>query len=197
VAALVAATIVMLYQYEWKYEEAYWLFANRRFLVSAAMLFTLLGCGMLALRWNRRNPDAAASRVPPDLGVTLCILAAFLGLMVLTVECVQWCHLTYGEGIDGKKAAQMSVSVVWALYAAALLTVGFATRRRGWRLAGLILFGVTSVKLVFVDLAHLDQLYRILSFMALGLLLISASYLYHKLEKRLSVDTKGREGQSI
>lgn len=79
----------------------------------------------------------------------------------------------------------MSLSIAWGVYSIFMLITGFATRIRAWRLSGLILFGVTCLKLVIVDLARMEQLHRILSFMAVGLLLMAASYLYHRLEKRL------------
>jgi len=53
------------------------------------------------------------------------------------------------------------------------------------RLSALALFGITALKLVIVDLATLAQIYRIISFFVLGLLMIGASYLYHHIEKRL------------
>jgi uncharacterized membrane protein len=42
------------------------------------------------------------------------------------------------------------------------------------------------MKLVIVDMARDNLIYRIVSFLVLGLLMIGASYLYHRLEKRLA-----------
>jgi uncharacterized membrane protein len=79
----------------------------------------------------------------------------------------------------------MSVSIAWGVYSVVLLIIDFASRIRGWRLGGLILFGATCLKLVLLDLSNLEQIHRILTFFAVVLLLMAASYLYHKLEKRL------------
>jgi uncharacterized membrane protein len=70
--------------------------------------------------------------------------------------------------------------MVWALYAVALLATGFRRSVRWLRLAGLGLFGITAAKLVAVDLADVDPVYRALSFLVLGLLLTASSYLYHR-----------------
>jgi uncharacterized membrane protein len=80
--------------------------------------------------------------------------------------------------------ALMSLSVVWAVYAAAMLGVGFWRRTLPLRLAALALFGVTAAKVVAVDIAGVRQIYRVVSFFVLGLLMIGAGYLYHLIEKR-------------
>ncbi len=40
--------------------------------------------------------------------------------------------------------------------------------------------------LVLLDLTFLKDVYRIVSFLVLGLLMLAASYIYHRLEKRLT-----------
>ena len=79
----------------------------------------------------------------------------------------------------------MSVSIVWGVYASLLLAAGFWWRVRPMRAAALVLFGATALKLVLLDLAGVEQVYRIISFFVLGLLMVGASYLYHRVEKRL------------
>ncbi len=115
----------------------------------------------------------------------MIVLMAAAGFLLLSFECYDWCILKWGADQIGRRVANMSLSIAWGSYSIFLLITGFATRIRGWRLGGLVLFGVTCLKLVLIDLARLEQLHRILSFMAMGLLLMAASYLYHRLEKRL------------
>jgi type II secretory pathway pseudopilin PulG len=83
------------------------------------------------------------------------------------------------------RAGQMSVTVIWGVYAVGLLVIGFWRRLRVLRLAGLGLFALAAGKLVLVDLTGVQDIYRIVSFVALGLLMVAASYLYHRLERRL------------
>ena len=42
------------------------------------------------------------------------------------------------------------------------------------------LFGFTILKIFIYDLSFLDTLYRIFSFVALGLILLTVSYLYQR-----------------
>ncbi len=77
-------------------------------------------------------------------------------------------------------ARQMSYSIWIALNAAALLSVGFVFHRRVYRFVGLALFGLTSLKVLLVDMKNVNTLYRIASFIGVGLLLVAASWLYYK-----------------
>jgi uncharacterized membrane protein len=87
----------------------------------------------------------------------------------------------------------MSLSVVWGIYATAVLVIGFWRRVRSLRLSALGLFGLTVLKLVIVDMAKVEEVYRIVSFLVLGILMIGASYLYHRVEKRISTSSGGKE----
>ena len=75
---------------------------------------------------------------------------------------------------------QMALSVVWAVYAGVLAAVGFLRRSSVTRWAALALFALTIVKAMFVDIAELQQLYRIIVFFVLGILLLLVAWGYHK-----------------
>jgi uncharacterized membrane protein len=75
---------------------------------------------------------------------------------------------------------QMSLSGVWLFYSAALMAIGIWRKNRGMRLAAIALFGITILKIFIYDLSFLETLYRFLSFIALGVILIAVSYAYQK-----------------
>ena len=79
-----------------------------------------------------------------------------------------------------------AISVFWTLYAILLMAIGMVTRSAYLRWSSLILFGVTIIKVFLIDLSGLQTPYRIISFMALGVILLLASFLYFKYEKNLS-----------
>jgi len=70
------------------------------------------------------------------------------------------------------------LTLLWALYALGLLLGGLRTSVRGLRYAGLALFAVVIGKVFFIDLADLESIYRIVAFIALGVLLFIAALLY-------------------
>ena len=68
---------------------------------------------------------------------------------------------------------QMALSVLWAAYAAALAALGFVRRIAAIRWAALALFALTVIKAMLVDIAQLQQLYRIIVFFVLGILVVA------------------------
>lgn len=71
-----------------------------------------------------------------------------------------------------------SLSVLWSLYAAITLAFGMRRKRQYLRYGALILFGVTLCKVLFIDLTALPTLYRFISFIVVGVLLLVGAYGY-------------------
>ena len=65
----------------------------------------------------------------------------------------------------------MTFTLVWALFAVALLIAGIVIRSQPARIASLSLLVVTILKCFFHDLAQLGGLYRVFSFVGLALCL--------------------------
>ena len=74
----------------------------------------------------------------------------------------------------------LSLSMLWALYAALLIVLGFARRLRWVRLTGLALLMVPVVKLFVLDVFELEQGYRVAAFMSLGAILVAGGFLYQR-----------------
>ncbi len=75
---------------------------------------------------------------------------------------------------------QLSLSGVWLLYSGILLAAGIWKKSRGLRLFSIGLFGLTILKIFIYDLSFLETLYRIFSFVGLGLILLAVSYAYQR-----------------
>jgi hypothetical protein len=76
------------------------------------------------------------------------------------------------------KQAQVALSILWTALGVAALVVGLARSRPLVRELGLALLVVASAKVFLVDLSALDVAYRVLSFGALGLLLLVSAWLF-------------------
>jgi uncharacterized membrane protein len=86
--------------------------------------------------------------------------------------------------------AQLSAySVLWVLFAAALLIAGFIWNRRFYRITAIVLLFITIGKVLVFDTAEVAAPYRILSCAVLGGVLIALSALYYRLAPRLLVST--------
>ena len=110
-------------------------------------------------------------------GATAAILAAQLVSVVLLTTEIR-AFFPFGESTLTR---EMTISVTWAAYATVLIVVGLYKRYAPIRYFGIGLFAITIVKVFFADLAQLDRIYRVLSIMGLGVLLLLTSYLYQRM----------------
>jgi len=77
-------------------------------------------------------------------------------------------------------AGQLALSLLWSGYAGLLTTAGFRFRLRALRSTGLVLFGITLLKVIAIDIWELRQFYRIVALLALGLVLLGAAWIYQR-----------------
>jgi uncharacterized membrane protein len=82
-------------------------------------------------------------------------------------------------------ARQTGLSIWWGVYAIAALALGFAKRSAAVRYAGLALLILTLGKVMTVDMAEVRYVYRVLSLLGVGLLLVATSVGYAKLAPRI------------
>lgn len=86
--------------------------------------------------------------------------------------------------LEPRLARQMGLSLLWTVLAAVLIFWGVRAGSKALRWQGLALLGLTIFKVFLVDLSFLEQAYRIVSFMALGLVLLVVSFFYQRSLKR-------------
>jgi len=134
---------------------------------------------------------------------TACTMVAnFLMIYLISVEIIDYFGLKIKELSSGKDAYVPSrysyeekrtllsqrnacLSIVWAFYSILLIAIGIIKRYKPIRLMALILFGITTLKVFFMDLSYLQGFPRILSFIVLGLLLLGAGFLYNKYKDKI------------
>lgn len=81
-------------------------------------------------------------------------------------------------GVFLPKFAQGGISILWGVYALSLLTTGVLKYSKVLRYAGLALFSITVIKVFMTDLAALSQLYRIIAFVIVGIVLLGGAFVY-------------------
>lgn len=85
------------------------------------------------------------------------------------------------------------ISIYWSLFAITLLLAGILKGRAALRGIGLVLLGGTILKVFFVDLAGLDQLYRIIAFIVLGVVVLAGSFLYFRFSQHFETAKEDEE----
>lgn len=120
-------------------------------------------------------------------GAAVILLYLASGLIVTPFES--------GSAVDSAllsahQQGQMVLSVFWALVGVGTLVVGLRRDLRALRLAALTLLGVAVAKVFLFDLATLTSLYRVVSFVGLGMLLLVAAYVWQRLRPRALPDLR-------
>jgi uncharacterized membrane protein len=77
------------------------------------------------------------------------------------------------------------LTICWSLYAFVVLGLGFILRERTYRLLGLMILGTAIARVFLVDVWQFETIYRILSFLVLGAVLLIIGFLYNRLAETL------------
>jgi uncharacterized membrane protein len=146
----------------------------------------LAGCLLVVLAWLYGQVAGTlpylGERARRRLATVGSVAAAALLLWNLSVE-VMLMPLPETR-LDPEKLRSAVLSVLWALYAFTAMAWGLWRGQAALRIGAIALFAVTLVKVLVVDLAGLDALYRILSVLVLGAALLIASFLYARSRRR-------------
>lgn len=82
-------------------------------------------------------------------------------------------------------AKALGLTIFWGIYAGILLIIGISKRSYQIRSAAIFLLAIPVVKLFVYDTFNLEQIYRIISYVFLGILLIIGGFMYQKYEDRI------------
>ena len=110
-------------------------------------------------------------------GATAALALVFVNV---SLEVRRWFHgpvLTGGTTGDGE---WYGYSLAWLAYGAVLLAIGLRFNQIGARYAALAVLLVTVAKVFLSDMAALTGLYRVASFVGLGLSLVAVGHLYRR-----------------
>ena len=143
--------------------------ATTAIAVTLALLFAI---GRKVLKDNPAYPQA---------GPVFDLVLATTTVWVLTSELLQWLDLA---GVSD--SYKLWVSILWGVYALALIGLGIWKKKRHLRIAAIALFSLTLVKLFVYDIAHLNTLSKTLVFVSLGVILLIVSFLYNRYKQSIS-----------
>ncbi|MBR1157749.1 DUF2339 domain-containing protein [Bradyrhizobium elkanii] len=124
---------------------------------------------------------AVAGHRPAGYANTIAAGALVLALAYVTFEIRRLYHgpvLTRGETTG---AEQYTYSIAWLMFGVALLGVGIMVNSQRARLASAAVIGLTILKAFLIDMSTLTGVYRALSFMCLGIVLVAIGWLYQRI----------------
>ncbi len=157
---------------------------NARFGTYAAVV----ACYVAACFFAADAGDEVGDAEKVCFGV-LGVAANIFALVALSLEVWDYFGHAHGYNLEHVLAQSLGLSVLWTIYAAILIAVGFARKSSPLRWQALALFGIVVAKVFLFDLSFLERFYRIVSFLVLGLLLLLVSFYY---QRKLGARTQER-----
>ncbi len=150
--------------------------SNLRFWSGAIAIAALV---VIAWDWPRAaRYDVAGDRRHASFVRIAGLEAIALGLVLGSLALLDY----FGPDDVTLNAA---LSVFWALYAIGLILAGFIRDVPMIRHIGLGLLGVTALKFLLIDLGRSATIYRVVSALGVGLLMVATSMLYVRFGSRL------------
>jgi hypothetical protein len=154
-----------------------------------AYLLLVLSATLAAAGYRRRlSTDSQERRVLSTL-LTIAVHAAVLACFTLEAEDF-WLARSDNWFSDQPAhawyARHATLSTGYALYAFVLLAAGILRRAALLRWLALVILGGTIIKVFVYDLSRIEAIWRIISFLGLGFLLLAGSLLYHRYRHVLS-----------
>jgi hypothetical protein len=118
-----------------------------------------------------------AKRLPQNYAMDLRAHGAVIVAGNLTVWwfCTRWVL---------EQSSGFFLTASWSFLALIFFTCGIVVRERVYRWLGLALLALALGRIVIVDVWRLEMLYRILSFMALGIVLLVLGFVYSKYQEK-------------
>lgn len=90
-----------------------------------------------------------------------------------------------------ENAKNFSLSAIWAVYSIILVSVGILKKVKMLRIAGLVLFWVTIIKVFLFDVFRIGGGFKVASLITLGVILLVTGYLYNRYSTRIKEFIKG------
>jgi uncharacterized membrane protein len=104
------------------------------------------------------------------------VFAVYLGSVVVV-------QLAGSDPEQATQTSQLALSAFWAVLGFGALVAGLLRDVRMLRLAGLGLLALAVGKVFIVDLAALESIWRVASFLGLGLLLLAGAFAYQRVRR--------------
>jgi uncharacterized membrane protein len=124
---------------------------------------------------------AVAGQRPASYANTIAAGALVLALAYVSFEIRRLYHGPVLSRGPTTGAEQYSYSIAWLTFGVVLLGIGIVVNSQRARLASAAVIGLTILKAFLIDMSTLTGVYRALSFMCLGMVLVAIGWLYQRI----------------
>jgi hypothetical protein len=138
---------------------------------------------MVQLRWLRQTQLLSGWTVNVLVALQAAIILLGFGFISAETRDAFALRLNGSGGSNAetlRNLERLAFSLVWLAYAILVMSLGIWRRSRGMRLGAMVLLAVAIVKVFIYDLSFLGAAYRPVSFVGLGVILLTVSFLYQR-----------------
>ena len=111
---------------------------------------------------------------------------AIISVIILSVETDNLMLMSFFNGSNEYALLKLSHNIIypilWGIASFALMAIGMKQKNRALRVISLSLFALIIAKLYLHDVWKMEQTWRIIAFIFLGIVLLTVSFLYQKLK---------------
>ena len=156
---------------------------NQRFGTNCVAIAIFAFVAWLAYHSRDEEPEMLPTWTALAATAVLIINGLILYAIGSEIHSFWWSRLWHGNSESYRSYAmyaQFTYSAFFMTFGAVLLAIGFWRRSAFLRWQGLVILAVSIGKVFLVDTSELSQGFRILSFLALGALLLAVSFVYQR-----------------
>jgi len=180
-AFTIAGSVFIIAYFHRFYSESFSIFINTGFGVVMLFILAVFLSAWLLFSRRQQNPENK------EYASALALVSIFILWIMLTQEIyLYWyCLDRYARPLENWDfLAQMYISIMWAVYGALLMVIGFWKNIKILRYIAIALFALLLAKIFIWDTRRVENLYRIAAFLATGITLVAVSYLYQFVRKK-------------
>jgi uncharacterized membrane protein len=144
--------------------------------LAAAFTVAMLYAGA----WTMRGPGSGDEWTWRVQRTILLLGASLLTVALVSFEITAYWRARPESAVDAVLSSQLMLSAWWAAYAALLIAMGMRYAYVPIRYFAIGLFAVTLLKVFTLDVWQLEGVYRVIGFLAVGIILLVASFLYQR-----------------
>lgn len=106
------------------------------------------------------------------------ILFHLIILIILSTELIHWLDIGRVPNTD-----KLGLTILWGAYALLMIILGLSKDQKFIRITGIVIFGITVLKLFVYDMAGMSTISKTIVMVSLGVLMLISSFLYNRRKK--------------
>ncbi|MEP6796249.1 MAG: DUF2339 domain-containing protein [Saprospiraceae bacterium] len=131
--------------------------------------------GLFLYSLHRFIATFAESPSYPKLKIFYELMLSMTIIWIATSELLNWMDI-----MKSTQSYKLVLSILWGVCSLILVILGIWKDKKHLRIAAIVLFAATLIKLFFYDILELSTIAKTIVFVVLGILLLIISFLYNK-----------------